>query len=413
MTRTLLIEIRRSPFLWLVVPASLLSLVILFREVESWQNVWPEASVRVIAAATQLPAVAIAAVAAWSAQRIHRASASQLVQTSTRPGWQITIVHLSVSLGYALIPLAVAALASYLIVHDKAAPGGLWLSYMLLGIAAVVTVVGLGHSIGSAISNRLAAPLAGFASFFPLFIVSILVPFFGEANKAVSPVALAARLLLAGACVALALAFGPVSSPRRSYGGRITACVAVAVSVLFLLVAGPIQQPRQPVLASACQRVAATDVCLWPENAARLTEATNATKNVIGLTQRVIRFPQVVADEGLVAESGGSVLQIPVVAGATYESYRSLLIFQLTWQILADCGPSETEAHGRPRMQARAKLDTWLSSAALGRMQDQEWDSVSLTEAGRNEVRQTLGLPQAAQEEWARKQIAVMGRCNA
>ncbi|WP_436760851.1 hypothetical protein [Streptosporangium sp. V21-05] len=407
------IELRRSPFLWVFIPMGILALVVLLRERASWESVWPEASVQVIVAATQLPGVAIAAVAAWSAQRVHRGNAEDLLDTAARPRWQIEAMHLLSTLTYAWIPLAGSSVVAVFVTSQVAPPGFLWTSYLALGVVAVLISAALGHALGSVVKNRLAAPVAAFLSFFPLFIMSLLVPYFGEANKEVSPLALTVRLTFALACVAAALTLGAQAAWRRHVAWkRLASGAAVAVTAAALIVVGPSQHNREPPGNPACGKVVDTQVCLWPENAARLPDAIQATSEVITATKGVLSFPGLVSEEGLGIATSDSQIEISVLPGITREAFRSLQIFRLTWTLVANCGAYESERDGRPRIQARAKMDTWLGSVMLGRLQDAEWDSFALTPSSRKEVEVTLNLPRYRQEEWARKQVLVMGICN-
>ncbi|MBB5075395.1 hypothetical protein [Nonomuraea endophytica] len=412
MIRVLGMELRRSPFLWVVLPISALAIAVLLRERETWHAVWPEASVQVIAAATQLPGVAVAAVAAWAAQRVHRTGTADLLNGAARPRWQIEAVQLFSSLVFSWIVLAVVSLIAGFVTARMAPPGSLWPSYLLLGFAATIIVTALGHAVGSTVNSRLAPPVAGFLSFFPLFVMSLLVPYFGEANKEVSPAALAARVAFAITCVFAALFVSARTVVGRRPAWRpLMATGSAGLAVLAVVALGPPQQARAPAEDPVCGLVERTRVCLWPENAARLPGALQATKALIDTTRHVFPYPDVVAEEGL-AIAGGSTVFVGVVAGSTGEAFGSLQSFRLTWALLKDCGAEESEVAGRRRIEARAKLDTWISSSHLGRLQDAYWDSIALTSAGRQEVGSTLKLARAEQVQWARRQITIMGACG-
>ncbi|WP_156045990.1 DUF7224 domain-containing protein [Herbidospora cretacea] len=402
-------ELRRSPFFWALGPMVILTLTLLLRESDLWNRVWPEASVQVIAAATQLTGVTVAATAAWSAQRVHRGNTTELLYAAARPRWQIELIHLFGTLLYSATPLAVAALVATFMMTPEVPSGSLWPSYIGLGLLSMVIIASLGHAVGSIIKSRLASPIAAALSFGPLFVLSLFVPHYGEATKEVSPQALVVRAVFAVICLSVAIFISTTARRGATLSlPRIAISVALPVGAFALVMVGPPQQYRPPPSNPSCAQAGQTDVCVWPDNAALLPEAVRATAQVNKALEGIISAPDLVAEQGLAVSHRPNSLQLDVIPGASWESYLSLMSYSITSHQCAS-NNQETNYLG---VMASSKMYVWLRSAVIGGMQDPYWDPSNLTAADRQEVESILGKPRTDQVEWARTQIGLIENCR-
>ncbi|WP_067186196.1 DUF7224 domain-containing protein [Microtetraspora niveoalba] len=406
MRNIFLLEIRRSSLLLWIALLSLAVIAALFRRVDLWADVWPRASAEVAMVAGYLEWPVVAALGAWSAQRVHR-SATDAQFTAARPAWQVAAVQFAALWCLALVPLALALLVGIAVAWGS--PGFVWPAYPLSAVAAITVAAGLGFAAGLRWRSRLTAlavavvflVLMGLREFSEIFS---FVPLSGPPHLTVAAAALATRCLMALLVVVLAVS---LRGGGRARAIRATAAVAVPLSLLAVWAAGPLQIERAQPSHAACARPdsdPAPEVCVWPENRSHLAVATEAVGRLVEASMGTVPIPRRVVDVGLACGNGGSCLTF------TATGDRGRVVGEMAfWLVpLADCeDPATTE-----RFRANVMLETWLESRALHVAKSAGLGPQEIRDQDRAEVDGVLAQPAQSQRQWARRQARTAWSCD-
>ncbi|MFF5230963.1 hypothetical protein [Dactylosporangium sp. NPDC000521] len=272
------LTLRRSPVRWFVPFALVASLAVLLVRDRYWIGVWSETS-----AAAQIPALLVsglsAAAAAWSVGSTARHGTVEQTLASALPRWRRELSGVVGALFYfAVVSLAVQAVAVAFTVRTNPPGFGMWAGYLLMGLVVTVLSVAFGHVIGKWLSGRFAAAVAGLSWFIVATYLGqslALTVLSGPVYEQVDELTMVVRLLAALALVAVAVmvpsmdsatravASGAESVPRRSRPLVLTSAVAVFLLLFAAMLGNPITA-RQPTTAALCQGAQRVVICLWP-----------------------------------------------------------------------------------------------------------------------------------------------------
>ncbi|MFJ6560802.1 hypothetical protein ACIQMV_13120 [Streptomyces sp. NPDC091412] len=404
-----LVELRRTPVRWTVLPLLIASAAMVFLVGGEWRGSWPETSAAATRAAIPLMVAAVGIAAHRSSQ--FRRSGSETI-LAARPPYQVELTRLAadtVWLGAVYLLCTVSAWAA-----TAGAPGGPWPEYVLFGVSGVVFALALGHFIGRVLPSRFTGAIAAVGGFllFSLVFGSQSSPladvvFYHAVDVRLSATHMAWRLVVTVFAVAAMCTVSALMSRDTRLKGAATAGGFFSVATLVCMAAMPgndsslleNRRPETPV----CAPGGGSTVCVWPEHAKRLDGAVDAAQKVIAAAQGVLPAPERYTEQGL--ERNG-------LGGFTLDhGQRDLLhtmLLELTSPHKTWC-EEEPEEKAERRMYAGLRLEAWMEARVTG--SSKLPDYVYSGDTGwQSEVRRALTLPNADQvtqaKRWAREMRA-------
>nr|WP_223256741.1 ABC transporter permease [Micromonospora endophytica] len=228
------------------------------------------------------------AAGAWQAGRERRRDLGELITSTPRPGWHpVVLAWLAVALaGTTGVLLAFSGAAAFVAPVATYAGGGWW--WMLaVGVVALGTATAIGTLVGRLSALRVAAPIAGLATYLGLGIL-----LYGDTRAAawLSPVSPGWRMhqsipdwvtagqagwLLALTVLSLAVA------ARRWWMAALAGGVAIAVAVPVATGPGPYRLPADPGAVQLVCTDTGPPVCLSRINAFLLDDVTPVVRPVL------------------------------------------------------------------------------------------------------------------------------------
>ena len=156
--RLWLIELRRTPALWLLPPLLFLSFRTYGDRFTPPVPLWILSSVAIGQGATII-GPALGGIATWMAGRERRRGAGELLATTARPTLARLVSIWAATTGWGLLIYAFYALGGGVETARRATWGGPDLWIILAGAAAIIVYITIGFAIGAVISGRFVAPL--------------------------------------------------------------------------------------------------------------------------------------------------------------------------------------------------------------------------------------------------------------
>ncbi len=413
MIAALVIELRRSPLrLWLPLLIAV-DLAVLWLRPHTWVGVWPEAS-----AAAQLPTLylglALGAGAAWNAGRIARSDVDELLLQMPRPVWQRELLTFVGSWTYGVIAYVAGVAAVALASMSTPAPGFLWPSYLLLGLAMITQCTAVGHLAGRLLRSRFAAPLVAFSVVFLNVAVRdgqdhLFYVLSGAVQLHVSAVAVAARVFVAAALAALAVTVIPLAErkeagrrPVRYVPSAVTAIVVVA-AIGLVATAGPLRRERVPPSHPTCTN-GIPRVCLWPDDAKYLQTTTAMASRFSSLPTDLMTVPTTFYEAGLRPQTAGPT-DFSTLFGTW--SIAQNMTFTVTGTVVDAANCTVKQSDQEKYFAAAFSLDQWLSERVFGGPQpaDIHGGPPGLDREAIHAVEQQ---PLDQQFSWARERVTTM-----
>ncbi|MFE3676082.1 ABC transporter permease [Streptomyces griseus] len=409
------IELRRSPLLTAFPAMIAIDLLVLFGRSRYWIGVWPEASTAA-QVVTLFLGPALAGVSAWQAGRSSRSGMPETVLAAARPVWRIEAARLAATLTLGFLAYAVGCLTAAVVSFDKAGPGFLWPSYLLLGASTLVIFASVGHLAGrwwpSAAFTPIVCALGCFISMLALpFKLNVLA---GPPDQHLRPLPVAVRLLFALALAVLAVTAPPLrrSADRQmpAWGTpwhiRGIAGGSVALSLIALAAvpaAGELRVDRPATAVKPlCERAGkgSPQVCVWPEHRKYLPDLTRMAQR-LGNPQPWLKSPDTFHEYGLqrsdMGDGGFDVAEGHVRTAAIAMSGQ---VFK---ESLGRCRPPHEEKRA---WQAMDNILLWLEYRSMG--QDPSIADKGLqmqgVESAQKAATQASRASQAEQQKWLAKE---------
>ena len=197
-----LIELRRSPLRWWLLPLIAIDIAVLFgRSGRWWIGVWPEASV-----IAQIPAFyfgpLFAAIAAFTSGRSARKSFDEDRTPQARSRWAAEATHFLATVTFAIVPYLVGVVVAFVMARPGAGPGGLWPGYVVVGVSLLVGCSAVGHVVGRMFRASMVPPIgAGIGCFLAVAVLGQktgLLVLTGYPTMQPHATAVLARLVVAG-----------------------------------------------------------------------------------------------------------------------------------------------------------------------------------------------------------------------
>lgn len=413
MLQPLIIELRRCPVRWWFPGFLGVDIFILLFRSRAWIGVWPQAS-----AAAQLPTfyfgMALAAAAAWSAGRITRAEAEELMLQMPRSFWRREALALSAVWLYGLAAYILGVVVAAVLSFRSAGPGFLWPSYLLLGVSMITLCSGVGHLVGRNLRSSFMAPLVAVVVVFLITSQKygedhIFYVLTGSVQLGVSMWAVAVRLAVALAVALLAVTIVPWSeradarrTPRR-YVPSVVA-VVVLVTATIALGAGGSLRYRRPAPAPALCSSSAPRVCVWPENRKYLPVASGFAQRIASLPPGLMQMPDGFYEQGL--RSGpGSDSDFNTVLDSWGIAQNMAFSVSAATARASNC--SVSDANRQRYITATFEFNQWLTEWTFGARQP---DDIHGGPPGIDEsmIARLITLPRAEQTSWAQQRLQLM-----
>lgn len=156
--RLLLVELRRTPALWLLPPLLFLCFRTYGDRFTSPVPLWILSSVAIGQAAT-IVGPPLGGIAAWMAGRERRRGAGELLATTARPTLARLVPTWAATTGWGLLSYALFALGGGVETARRATWGTPDLWIILAGAAAIIASIAIGFAIGAIVPGRFVAPL--------------------------------------------------------------------------------------------------------------------------------------------------------------------------------------------------------------------------------------------------------------
>lgn len=250
MGRVVRIDLRRA-----IAPAAALvigvvTLAMLFNEVETWAGRWSALAAYLRVVMIALIPLALAA-GAWQGGRDQRRRIGELLASTPRPRWQrATATWGAVTVGVVAGFLLAAAFCAVLVGRIATYSSGGWWWLVVVGVVALGAATAVGLAAGTLLPWRLTAPVVGLAGYLGLGVLTYVDDgrlWLSPAVNAVmdgSYLPLGDHLLQAAWFALLAVTALTFVGSRRRWQAAAPAALAVAVGVV--IATGPTDDRWQP-----------------------------------------------------------------------------------------------------------------------------------------------------------------------
>lgn len=367
----------------------------------------------------------------WQAGREHRRRATETVLLAPRAVWATRAVT-SVAVTLGLLTGSAAALG--LLAAVDVAPlatysGGGWWWPLLVSVPALLASAAVGIAVGTLVPWRLAAPVAGLATYVLLgsavYQTSPAVPWLapnidmggGGFLVASAITRWQAIWFVALAVTGLAVASVVPRRPLRATAAVLAGAGAVAVLAATTLLTGPAQQRDQATTADPsatapiCARRAALTVCTARENAFLLPEFADRTASALARFDSVPGLPTRVEDSELTGYRPSPDLSVVTIAYALdgglfsrphiASGYEQNLVANL---FLPQCPSLESPLQDLD--DAGLILTTWLDPPGPDAM-------VPFTPTAARTYDRLRAAPSTVQLDWVGRYLAAARTCDA
>jgi hypothetical protein len=173
--RLLRLELRHNAMLWVMPVAIALFWLTAYRKTMAMPPMW-----NLRAAGTQSGALIafvspVAGAAAWMGSREARRRTAELVTTTARPRWKLSLTIWAATTCWAMVGYLACVAVVYWVTARQAAWGGpLWWP-AAVGAASLPALSALGFAAGALLPSRFTPPLAAVAAFFALALSTQLI----------------------------------------------------------------------------------------------------------------------------------------------------------------------------------------------------------------------------------------------
>ncbi|WP_256077071.1 DUF7224 domain-containing protein [Streptomyces sp. BpilaLS-43] len=402
-----LVEFRRTPLRWAVLPLLAAAAAMVFLVGDSWQGSWPETSAAATRAAVPLM-IAGVGLAAQQSSRLRRSGSDLLL--AARPLPQVELTRLSADAAWLCLTYVLCTACAW--VATVGAPGGPWLEYPLFGLSGIIFALALGHLLGRIAPTRFTGAIAAIGGFllFSLVFSSNSSPlaniaFYHSIDVRLSPTHLAWRLAVMVLALAAACTVGWVleSSGRRKVtsGTGVFFSAATLIAIVAMPGNGSLLLENRQAEEPVCAQSAESSVCVWPEHADRLPEAVEAAKKITQAAEGVLLPPAQFMEQGLgEAGAGGFTLD-----HGSQDLLHTVLI-EMTESHKKWC-EEEPERKMQVRVDAGLRLEAWLEARAAKYTKLPSYEYSGDT-SWQQDVRAVMALRDSQQVESATKWVKEM-----
>jgi hypothetical protein len=414
MTRVLWIEFKRSPAKWFAPVVGAVIAVFAIHRYDQWYGVWSQTSM-IVQFGTAMAMPVIAAAAGWAAFDRARSGMSEQQRTTSVNPWSREGMTVIAALLWLLLPVVVAYIAISAVSAPAAGSGGLWLTFLWNALNLGALATGYGYFLARVLPSPFTVAAAGFSvgvlifgfldnSSWTLFAVN------GYPTQAISWPALAVRIGLGVAVLALAIGAGAIRQWSRTHRTRESAAwVAVlgfvAAMIAALPLAGLFQIDRAALGYEEC-----TDtyprVCLWPEHrrhlptAAEYVERFNELSEFFVLPDDPYEGRDAFYEEGIRGDVGDAVS----LRGGPYGIARGMVLYAEVATDFPGCVPGPDD-YDEEWNEASWTLHDWFTAYIMG---VESSSQMGVRTPGLATVDDILTLPREDQFQWARQQVAVL-----
>ena len=401
-----LIELHRSGVGMNYGCLTLLNVLILVanRDYTYWAGDWHATSIA-IAFPVVIMAPVAAALAAYQGLRRQRFGVRQLEETMPLPPWRPMLLQWAILTTAALAAYLTGALVAAGITLSNAPQGPVWVSFPLLGAAALAVAVAVGLWTGRMLATRWSPALAGvvvLAWFLTLSrapehlqrLALLQVDVFSPPDKRLSTPILILSLVFA---VLLDAALILLQGRAQRLTTQVTAGI-LAVAAAVALVGFPgstlvARAPRSPVCAGAQPRV-----CLWPEHAKWVPLAGEVAGRLSAALPSAFPAGTTYAEAGL-SEAAGSEFTLkrgPVSRISMADSLATTILPRV---------PPECVRDDRASFRNYVLLHAWLQQKGAGAVDS----NLGVTP---DQMAELEALPLWEQRSWVDQAVTAVHACT-
>jgi hypothetical protein len=242
------------------------------------------------------------AAGAWQSGRERRRDIDELIASTPRPGWQpLVVAWFVVTLAGAAGLVVAFAGAAVLVARVATYTGGGWWWTLVVGVLALAAAAAVGVAVGRLVPLRVAAPIAGLATYLGLAIVAY---WDGTPGAWLSPVyggwavysAVPGRVtaLQAAWLVALTVLLLAVTARQRR-----AALLAGGLAVAVPITTGPgtYRLPADPAAVELVCTSSGPQVCLSRINAFLIDDVTKVVQPILARLDGIPGAPRRAADQ--------------------------------------------------------------------------------------------------------------------
>ncbi|MFC4148716.1 hypothetical protein ACFO0M_20875 [Micromonospora mangrovi] len=244
------------------------------------------------------------AAGAWQSGRERRRDIDELIASTPRPGWQpLAVAWLAVTVAGVAGLLVAFAGAAVLIARVATYAGGGWWWTLTVGVIALAAAAAVGVLVGRLVPLRVAAPIAGLATYLGLAIVTY---WDGTPGAWLSPVygGWAVYSRVPGRVTALQAAWLVVltvlllaAAARQRRASLLAGGLAVAVAVPITTGPGTHRLPADPAAVTLVCTSSGPQVCLSRINAFLIDDVTTVVQPILGRLDGIPGAPRRAADQ--------------------------------------------------------------------------------------------------------------------
>ncbi|PSK66602.1 hypothetical protein B0E53_01402 [Micromonospora sp. MH33] len=244
------------------------------------------------------------AAGAWQSGRERRRDIDELIASTSRPGWQpLVVAWLAVTVAGVAGLLVAFAGAAVLVARVATYTGGGWWWTMAVGVLALAAAGAVGVLVGRLVPLRVAAPIAGLATYLGLAIVvywngacaAWLSPVYGG-WAVYSLVPDRVSVLQAAWLVALTVLL-LAAAARRRRAALLAGGLAVTVAVPIITEPGTYRLPADPAAVTLVCTSSGPQVCLSRINAFLIDDVTKVAQPILARLDGIPGAPRRAADQ--------------------------------------------------------------------------------------------------------------------
>ncbi|MEV0158338.1 hypothetical protein AB0H57_32290 [Micromonospora sp. NPDC050686] len=244
------------------------------------------------------------AAGAWQSGRERRRDIDELIASTPRPGWQpLVVAWLAVTVAGAAGLLVAFAGAAVLVARVATYTGGGWWWTLAVGVLALAAAAAVGVLVGRLVPLRVAAPIAGLATYLGLAIV---VYWDGTPAAWLSPVyggwavysAVPGRVTALQAAWLVTLTVLLLAAAARQRRAALLAG-GLAVTVIVPITTGPgtYRLPADPAAVELVCTSSGPQVCLSRINAFLIDDVTEVVQPILARLDGIPGAPRRAADQ--------------------------------------------------------------------------------------------------------------------
>ncbi|KAB1118899.1 MULTISPECIES: hypothetical protein [Micromonospora] len=303
MRRALRVELRRGTAPLAAVAMFGAGVWMLAVHPDDWAGRWAGLANYLRVSLLILCALMIAA-GAWQSGRERRRDIDELIASTPRPGWQpLVMAWFAVTVAGVAGLLVAFAGAAVLVARVATYAGGGWWWTLTVGVLALAAAAAIGVLVGRLVPLRVAAPIAGLATYLGLAIITY---WDGTPGAWLSPVyggwavysrvpgritALQAAWLVALTVLLLAAA------ARQQRAALLAGGLAVAVAVPITTGPGTHRLPADPAAVELVCTSSGPQMCLSRINAFLIDDVATVVQPILGRLDGIPGAPRRAADQ--------------------------------------------------------------------------------------------------------------------